>query len=125
MIKISQSGNFDKSEKFLDGLSKMNKRHILDYYARLGLDLIRAATPVDSGETRNSWYFAIERKGDDWSIIWNNSHIEQGYPIAILLQYGHGTGTGGYVQGRDYLNPVLDDVFQRMADEIWRKVKDA
>jgi hypothetical protein len=91
----------------------------------MGVNALSAATPEDSGETANSWYYEIVRDGKYWSIIWGNTHIEQGRPIAVLLQYGHGTRTGGYVEGRDYINPALQPIFDQIATEAWKAVTTA
>lgn len=121
-IGVESSGSFDNIETFLKKMSSMS---IYDQLARFGQDgvtALAAATPQDSGETANSWHFEIIKDGFTWSIVWGNSNIVAGRPIAILLQYGHGTGTGGYVEGRDYINPALRPVFDRIAAEAWRVV---
>ena len=94
----------------------------LDKYGREGVAALASATPVDSGETANSWYYEIVRGKETVSIRFCNSHIDNGVPIAIILQYGHGTGTGGWVQGRDYINPAIRPLFDRIADSAWREV---
>lgn len=91
----------------------------------MGVDALRSATPVDSSFTASSWKYQIKREGDGFSLEWTNGHIEDGVPIAIILQYGHGTGTGGYVQGRDYINPALKPVFDKIATDIEKAVKSA
>ena len=83
---------------------------------------LRSATPVDSGETAASWDYEIEMNGDKKAIYWTNSNINDGVPIAVILQYGHGTGTGGYVQGRDYINPTMQTIFDQIADDAWKEV---
>ena len=82
-----------------------------------------SATPIDSGKTAASWSYEIKRSGSSANIIFHNSNINQGVPIAIILQYGHGTGTGGYVQGRDYINPAIQPLFDKIAEEAWAEVK--
>ena len=95
----------------------------LDRYGQEGVDALANATPKESGETANSWRYRIIRKRGFVTIEWYNTHVNDGANIAVLIQYGHGTGTGGYVQGIDYINPSIRPVFDRIADEIWKKVK--
>jgi hypothetical protein len=95
---------------------------LLDKYGRDGVAALSSATPVDSGNTANSWYYEIENKKGQVRINFLNSNINQGVPIAIILQYGHGTGTGGWVQGRDYINPAIQPVFDRILQDIWKEV---
>jgi hypothetical protein len=122
MITIKSKGNFDKTEKFLKTMAKRDYSRILDKYAREGVTALASVTPVDSGETAHSWGFEIIQTSKGVSIVWTNSHVENGVPIAIILQYGHATRNGGYVQGRDYINPVLRPLFDRIASDIWREV---
>ena len=98
---------------------------LLDPFARQGIDALRHATPVDSGLTADSWGYKITTNSKNTTIMWTNSHIVDGRPIAILLQFGHGTGTGGYVQGIDYINPAIRPVFDRIADSVWKAVTSA
>jgi hypothetical protein len=95
---------------------------LLDKYGKDGVAALSSATPVDSGNTANSWYYEIENKKGQVRINFLNSNINQGVPIAIILQYGHGTGTGGWVQGRDYINPAIQPVFDRILQDIWKEV---
>jgi hypothetical protein len=97
----------------------------LEQYAQEGVDALSAATPVDSNLTATSWGYEIKRSGRSYSITWTNTNIVNGTPIAILLQYGHGTGTGGYVRGRDYINPALKPIFDKIADNVWKAVTSA
>ena len=106
-------------------MSEQDNFKTLDRFGRQGVAALSAATPVDSGETAASWYYEITRTKSSWTITFNNSHMVGGVPLAILLQYGHGTGTGGYVQGRDYINPAIQPVFDRIADEAWKAVTSA
>lgn len=125
MFGFSTSGSFDKTEAFL---KKMADGHIFDQlsrYGQAGVNALAAATPKDSGETANSWYYEIVRDNSSWSIIWGNNNVVDGRPIAVLLQYGHGTGTGGYVEGRDYINPALQPIFDQIAAEAWKAVTSA
>ena len=98
---------------------------ILEKYAKEGVSALAAATPIDSGKTASSWGYEIEVSGDSATIHWTNSNENKGVNIAVILQFGHGTGTGGYVQGRDYINPAMRPVFDRIAEEVWREVINA
>lgn len=125
MIEVKQSGNFNSTEKFLKGLTKANPARLLDRYGREGVRLLSAATPVESGETSESWSYEVRITKESYSIVWKNSHSAGGTPVAILLQYGHGTGTGGYVEGRDYINPVIQPLFDKIARDVWKAVTKA
>lgn len=122
MISFRQKGDFSKTLKYLDRIRDPIKMGILDKYGREGVKALSSATPVDSGVTANSWYYKIEKDNKSAKVVFYNSHINKGVPIAIILQYGHGTGTGGWVQGRDYINPAIRPIFDKMANEIWREV---
>ena len=122
MIGISASGSFDSTEAFLKKMASPDLLASLAHFGQEGVNALSAATPTDSGETAGSWYYEIVQNGSSWSIIWGNSNIVDGRPVAVLLQYGHGTGTGGYVEGRDYINPAMRPVFDRMSAEGWKVV---
>lgn len=127
MISFTHSGSFKNIKEFLTrNLNKRRERkiykHILDKYGRKGVAALRAATPVDSGETAKSWSYDIKSFRNSFKIIWKNSHVNDGLPIAVIIQYGHGTGTGGYVEGKDYINPALKHIFDKLADDVWREV---
>ena len=122
---FTSSGDFKKTEKFLRSLSEGDIFKTLDRFGQQGVAALSAATPVDSGETAASWYYEITRARSSWTITFINSVMAGNAPLAILLQYGHGTGTGGYVQGRDYINPAIQPVFDRIADEAWKAVTSA
>lgn len=122
MIKITQKGDWKKTDLFLNRIKSLFKNGIFDKYGKAGVDALRASTPIDSGETANSWSYNVSIGHSRVTISWENSNVNQGVPIAIILQYGHGTGTGGYVQGRDYINPAMKRIFENMADELWREV---
>lgn len=122
MITLSQKGDFNKVTGWLERVKEVARLGILDKYGREGVAALSAATPVDSGKTAASWYYEIQNDGNSASIIFNNSNINKGVNIAIILQYGHGTGTGGWVQGRDYINPAIQPVFDKMAQEVWKEV---
>ena len=122
MITFRQKGDFSKLTRFLERAKETIRLGNLDKYGREGVDALASATPIDSGETANSWYYKIENKNGYASINFCNSNINKGVPIAIILQYGHGTRNGGYVQGRDYINPAIQPVFDKIADDAWREV---
>lgn len=121
-IKITVKGDWKKTDKFLERVKNLFKLGVFDKYGRAGVNALQAATPVDSGLTANSWSYKIKRSHGKVSIVWSNSNVNKGVPIAVILQYGHGTGTGGYVAGRDYINPAMRSIFDNMADELWREV---
>ena len=123
MIVLTQSGNFNNTERFLNGAKKLDIKRILESYGREGVRALASATPVDSGLTADSWGFRVTISKGSFSIVWTNSNVVKGVPIAIILQYGHGTGTGGYVQGRDYINPAIQPIFQKIADSVWLEVR--
>lgn len=125
MITFRQKGDFKKLSGYLERVKEVVKLDKLDRYGQEGVNALASATPVESGETAASWGYKIERGDGGVSIIFTNSNINQGVPIAIILQYGHGTGTGGYVEGRDYINPAIQPVFDRIAKEAWEEVKNA
>lgn len=112
----------DKTAKFLEKLSKPDFMNVLNHYGSVGVNALASATPVESGLTANSWTFTVEHKGGWYSIIWRNTNVHSGIPVAIILQYGHGTGTGGWVEGRDYINPAIQSVFDQITNEIWKQV---
>ena len=122
MITVKCQGSFDRSEFFLKRLLKLDIKETLEKYGRLGVEQLRAYTPKDSGETADSWDYEIRIGANSQSIVFTNSNINDGVPIAIILQYGHGTRNGGYVQGIDYINPALNSIFDELADEAWREV---
>ena len=122
MITFRQKGDFKKLTSFLERTKEKIDVGILDKYGREGVAALSSATPVDTGLTASSWYYKIENKNGIASIGFYNSNIQNGVPIAIVLQYGHGTGTGGYVKGRDYINPAIQPVFDRLAENAWREV---
>ena len=122
MISFRQKGDFSKLTKFLERAKESVKLGDLDKYGRAGVEALASATPVDSGLTANSWYYEIENKNGSASITFLNRNIQNGVPIAIILQYGHGTGTGGWVQGRDYINPAIQPLFDKIADDAWKEI---
>lgn len=122
MITFSHKGNFDKMERFLNGYGKLNFKRLLESFGQEGVNALSAATPVDTGLTASSWRYEVTISTGSFSISWLNTNVQNGVPIAIILQYGHGTGTGGYVQGRDYINPAIRPIFDKIADEVWKEV---
>ena len=122
MISFRHKGDFSKLTNFLEKAKQTVRIGELDRYGREGVAALASATPVDSGQTANSWYYEIRHDNGSVTISFNNSHINDGVPIAIILQYGHGTGTGGWVQGRDYINPAIQPVFDKIANDAWREV---
>lgn len=122
MITFRQKGDFSKLSKYLEKVKGVAKLSDLDKYGREGVAALKSATPVDTGKTAESWYYEIERKDQSVSISFHNSNIQNGVPIAIIIQYGHGTGTGGWVEGRDYINPAIQPIFDKIANNAWREV---
>lgn len=123
MITIKQSGSFSNTEKFLKKLSKKVSDRTLKKYGEAGVAALSAATPVDTGLTASSWYYEIIRTKTGLTIEFHNSNVQRGVPIAIILQYGHATRNGGWVEGIDYINPALKPVFDKMASDLWKEVK--
>ena len=122
MISFRQKGDFSKLTSFLEKAKESVKIGDLDKYGREGVAALSSATPIDSGKTANSWNYEITNKNGSVTISFNNSNIQNGVPIAIILQYGHGTRNGGWVQGRDYINPAIQPVFDEIVDKAWREV---
>lgn len=122
IIAFRQKGNFRNSETFLRKASRLNINQILERYAKEGVEALREATPKNTGTTANSWHYKIERSNDRIAIVWSNSNIVNGVPIAVILQYGHGTRNGGYVEGIDYINPAMKPIFDRIAERAWGEV---
>lgn len=122
MITFRQKGDFSKLNRYFEKVREAAKIGVLDKYGREGVAALASATPRDSGKTAESWYYEINRQNGSVSINFLNSNINKGVPIAIILQYGHGTGTGGWVEGRDYINPAILPVFDRLANDAWKEV---
>ena len=122
MVSFRHKGDFSKTQKFLEKSKTASRQTKLDGYGREGVAALASATPVDTGLTANSWYYDIERGNGTVAIRFNNSNIQNGVPIAIILQYGHGTRNGGWVEGRDYINPAIQPLFDKIADAAWREV---
>lgn len=122
MIRFRHKGDFSKLTRFLERAKETVKLSDLDKYGREGVAALASATPVESGLTANSWYYEIENTKGSARINFNNRNIQNGVPIAIILQYGHGTGTGGWVEGRDYINPAIQPIFDAIVENAWREV---
>ena len=122
MISFRQKGDFSKLTSFLERAKESVKIGDLDKYGREGVAALSSATPIDSGKTANSWSYEITNKDGSATITFKNSNIQNGVPIAIILQYGHGTRNGGWVQGRDYINPAIQPIFDEIVNNAWREV---
>lgn len=122
MITIQQRGNFDRLDKLLKASIGKKYLNVLSQYGQAGVAALSAATPKDTGKTASSWSYEIVQKGNEASIIWKNSNINKGVNIAIIIQYGHGTRNGAYVQGIDYINPTLKPIFDELANAAWKEV---
>lgn len=122
MIRFTTKGDFNKTFKFLKKMETRDVSKILEKYGAMGVSALSAATPVDSGKTANSWDYEIVRSGDDATIHWINTNENNGVYIAVILQFGHGTRNGGYVEGIDYINPAMKPVFDKIAEEAWAEV---
>lgn len=126
MISFTTQGDWDKTETFLTKMQSLDITSILIEAGTIGVAALSAATPSDTGETAASWNFEIEVTPGQSSIAWTNGHVtDEGTPVAVLIQYGHGTGTGGYVQGRDFINPAIQPIFDAIAANIWDEVTTA
>lgn len=123
MIKVTSTGNFNKTTDMLKRSSKYLNTVDLRKYGEKGVNALREATPKDSGLTATSWKYKIEKEAGKTSLTFYNSNVQNGVPIAIILQYGHGTRNGGWVEGYDYINPAIRPIFKELADAAWREVK--
>lgn len=122
MITFRSKGDFSKATRYFERVKEAAKVGILDKYGRAGVAALSSATPIESGLAAGSWGYEVEHGRHSARIIFTNSDIENGFPVAIMLQYGHGTGTGGWVEGRDYINPAIQPIFDQIANEAWREV---
>lgn len=121
-VTVRSKGDFSKTEKYFKQVIKAIRNSNLDKYGKAGVAALASATPIDSGLAATSWYYEIERGRDYVRIQFLNSDIENGFPVAIMLQYGHGTGTGGWVEGRDYINPAIQPIFDKIVESAWKEV---
>lgn len=122
MISFRQKGDFSKTTNYLKKLKQSNALKNLERFGERGVKALSSATPVDTGLTAASWYYKIETTPSYVKISFCNSNIQNGVPVAVVLQYGHGTGTGGWVEGRDYINPAIRPIFDEMAKSTWEEV---
>lgn len=125
-FSLKTKGDLSRTKTFLNHMTKQDYLTILNYYGQRGVSALEAATPIDSGETARSWSYSIQKSAGKATIVWTNNHLTKtGTPIAIMLQYGHGTGTGGYVRGKDYINPAIKPIFDDIAEEVWKVVQES
>ena len=122
MISFRQKGDFSELTRFLEKAKETVKIGELDRYGKEGVAALSSATPIDTGKTANSWFYKINRSPGSVSISFHNSNVVDGVPIAVILQYGHGTRNGGWVQGRDYINPAIQPIFDKIANNAWKEV---
>lgn len=121
-ISFTSKGDFSKTIKFLNKVKNVKINDILSKYGQIGVNALSQATPKDSGVTSRSWNYKIEVNNDNASIVWYNTNVVKGVNIAVILQYGHGTRNGGWVEGRDYINPAMKPIFDKIADQVWKEV---
>lgn len=122
VITFHHKGNFQKTDNFLKKAKQGDYFRSLEKFAQEGVNALASATPIDSGKTAASWDYTISRSKGSVSITWTNSNVNDGVNIAVIIQYGHGTRNGGYVQGRDYINPAIRPVFDKIAENVWKEV---
>ena len=122
-ITLEASGSYSGTTTWLQRLGRMSIEQQLARYGAKGVKALASSTPVETGKTASSWSYSVTRKGDTWILSWENTNVVRGVPIAIILQYGHVTGTGGWVQGRDYINPAIRPLMDEIAEGVWRTVK--
>lgn len=125
MITFESHGDFKNTEAFLAAMKKLDPTKIMEECGREGVQALINGTPRDSGLAANSWSYETSAAGGQYTITWSNNDVENGFPVAIMLQYGYGTGTGGYVAGRDYINPAMKPIFDKIADKLWKAVTSA
>ena len=122
IIRFTHKGDFSKTTKFLGNAKRAVRYSDLEKYAKKGVEALVSATPIDSGLTRDSWNYEIASNQGSITINFININVNDGVPIAIIIQYGHATGNGGWVEGRDYINPAIQPIFDEMVKDIWREV---
>lgn len=122
IISFKHSGSFKNTEQFFSKALKTDYKSILRAYGEKGVSVLRSATPRDSGETASSWDYVIEQHNGRWRITFTNDNIQNGINIAIILNYGHGTASGAYVAGRNYIDPAIQPIFDKLADDVWKEV---
>lgn len=124
-FSLRHKGSFDKTEKFLETMSEDDIFKVLEAAARVGVSALAAATPIESGDTADLWGYEVEKSQGGYRIYWTNDHVHQGFYVVIGLHYGHATGTGGYVVGRDFINPTIRPMFDALAETLWKEVINA
>lgn len=122
MISVESVGSFRNAEDFLKRLSKLDILSVLKANGQIGVNALSSATPIRTGLAAHSWFYTVSGSGGIYQISWSNSDTENGFPVVIMLQYGHGTGTGGYVAGIDFINPAMKPVFDQIAANVWKAV---
>lgn len=122
MITFESKGNFEKTSLWLDRMSRGEIFSSLEQYGAKGAAALASVTPKETGETSQQWSYQIERANGSYSIVWTNDKVVAGVPLVIMLTFGHGTGTGGYVQGRDFINPAIQPIFDQIANDVWKVV---
>lgn len=122
MISFESKGSFKNTEAYLARAKRSEAFNVLNQYGAMGVRALAAATPVDTGLSAQSWTYTVEKRRGRYTIVWRNTNVVNGTPVVILIQYGHGTGTGGWVQGRDFINPTMRPVFDQIADAVWKEV---
>lgn len=122
MVTFTQKGDFSKLDSYFNRVKTFFKSSDLDKYGEQGVQALSSATPYDTGNTAGSWYYKINRDAGSLSLEFCNSNVNKGVPIAIILQYGHGTGTGGWIEGRDYINPTIQPIFDEILNNMWKEV---
>lgn len=122
MVSVHLKGRWEKTHQWINRMLKRDYMKVVERYAKKGVEVLRDATPKDSGKTANSWTYNIEEKNGEISIVWTNTNENEGVNIALILQYGHGTGTGGYVTGIDYINPAMRPFFEYAIGDIWKEI---
>lgn len=122
MITVTVTGSFKSTQAFLDHVRQLNIRGILESCGQMGVSALSSATPIETGTASHGWGYEVSSSGGLYELAWTNSDVENGFPVVIMLQMGHGTGTGGYVQGRDFINPAIKPVFDKIADIVWKAV---
>lgn len=125
MISFTSRGSFKNAESFIKHASKVDILGVLNSYAQEGVTALANATPIESGLASSSWDYEVAQRKGAYSITWINTDVENGFSVAIMLQYGYATGTGGYVQGEDYINPAMRPIFDKIADKVWKAVTTA
>jgi len=125
MLSVTSSGSFKNTEQFLKSMQRLDILSILHKYGGEGVAALGLATPKDTGRASTSWYYVAGRNGSTYFIEWHNRDIEDGFPVVVRLQFGYGTGTGGYVRGRDFINPAIKPIFDQIETELWKVVTSA